>query len=94
LLRQNERNSSRRIAYPAKAGRNKKRYTHGEFTVGQTSGSIFGHGGLGGSFGFVDLENRTGYAYVMNHSTQPRQTPTRSVVMSNEIYRVLGVEMQ
>ena len=29
--------------------------------------SIFGHGGLGGSFGFVDLENRIGYAYVMNH---------------------------
>ncbi|OBG63641.1 hypothetical protein A5703_18850 [Mycobacterium sp. E188] len=27
---------------------------------------IFGHGGLGGSFGFVDLEHRIGYAYVMN----------------------------
>ena len=26
----------------------------------------FGHGGSGGSFGFVDLEHRIGYAYVMN----------------------------
>ncbi|MDT5019576.1 MAG: hypothetical protein QOI33_100 [Mycobacterium sp.] len=55
--------------------------------------SIFGHGGLGGSFGFVDLENRIGYAYVMNHfdSTKANADP-RSVVMSNEIYRVLGIE--
>jgi CubicO group peptidase (beta-lactamase class C family) len=54
--------------------------------------SIFGHGGLGGSFGFVDLENRIGYAYVMNHfdPTKANADP-RSVVMSNEIYRVLGV---
>ena len=28
---------------------------------------IFGHGGSGGSFAFVDLEHRIGYAYVMNH---------------------------
>ncbi len=57
--------------------------------------SIFGHGGLGGSFGFVDLENRIGYAYVMNHfdPTKANADP-RSVVMSNEIYRVLGVETQ
>ena len=27
----------------------------------------FGHGGSGGSYGFVDLENRIGYAYVMNY---------------------------
>ena len=55
--------------------------------------SIFGHGGLGGSFGFVDLENRIGYAYVMNHfdSTKANADP-RSVVMSNEIYRVLDIE--
>jgi CubicO group peptidase (beta-lactamase class C family) len=54
---------------------------------------IFGHGGLGGSFGFVDLENRIGYAYVMNHfdATKANADP-RSVVMSNEIYRVLGVK--
>ena len=55
--------------------------------------SIFGHGGLGGSFGFVDVENRIGYAYVMNRfdSTKANADP-RSVVMSNEIYRVLGLE--
>ena len=39
---------------------------------------IFGHGGLGGSFGFVDLEHRIGYAYVMNrlrrHQGQRRPT--------------------
>ena len=55
--------------------------------------SIFGHGGLGGSFGFVDLENRIGYAYVMNRfdPTKANADP-RSVVMSNEIYAVLGVK--
>jgi CubicO group peptidase (beta-lactamase class C family) len=55
--------------------------------------SIFGHGGLGGSFGFVDLENQNGYAYVMNHfdPTKANADP-RSVVMSNEIYAVLGVK--
>ncbi len=55
--------------------------------------SIFGHGGLGGSFGFVDLENRIGYAYVMNHfdPTKANADP-RSVVMSDEIYAVLGVK--
>jgi CubicO group peptidase (beta-lactamase class C family) len=54
--------------------------------------SILGHGGLGGSFGFVDPENRIGYAYVMNHfdATKANADP-RSVVMSNEIYAVLGV---
>ena len=54
---------------------------------------IFGHGGLGGSFGFVDLEHRIGYAYVMNQfdATKANADP-RSVVMSDEIYATLGVE--
>ena len=54
---------------------------------------IFGHGGLGGSFGFVDLENRIGYAYVMNHfdPTKANADP-RSVALSDEIYSVLGVK--
>ena len=40
----------------------------------------FGHGGSGGSYGFVDLENRIGYAYVMNYfdatkcNADPRST--------------------
>jgi CubicO group peptidase (beta-lactamase class C family) len=55
--------------------------------------SIFGHGGLGGSFGFVDLENRIGYAYVMNHfdATKANADP-RSVALSDEIYAVLGTK--
>ena len=54
---------------------------------------IFGHGGLGGSFGFVDLEHRIGYAYVMNRfdDTKANADP-RSVAMSDEIYAVLGVK--
>ena len=53
---------------------------------------IFGHGGLGGSFGFVDLENRIGYAYVMNRydATKANADP-RSVALSEEIYAALGV---
>lgn len=53
---------------------------------------IFGHGGLGGSFGFVDLEHRIGYAYVMNRfdATKANADP-RSVVLSNEVYAALGV---
>ena len=53
---------------------------------------IFGHGGLGGSFGFVDLEYRIGYAYVMNHydATKANADP-RSVALSNEVYAALGV---
>jgi CubicO group peptidase (beta-lactamase class C family) len=53
---------------------------------------IFGHGGLGGSFGFVDLEHRIGYAYVMNRfdATKANADP-RSVALSNEVYRALGV---
>jgi CubicO group peptidase (beta-lactamase class C family) len=53
---------------------------------------IFGHGGSGGSFGFVDLEHRIGYCYVMNQfdATKANADP-RSVAMSNEVYRALGV---
>jgi CubicO group peptidase (beta-lactamase class C family) len=53
---------------------------------------IFGHGGLGGSFGFVDLEHRIGYAYVTNRfdATQANADP-RSVALSNEVYATLGV---
>src|ERR1700733_526336 len=54
---------------------------------------IFGHGGLDRSFGFVDLENRIGYAYVMNRfdATKANADP-RSVALSDEIYAVLGVK--
>ncbi|ORW06169.1 serine hydrolase domain-containing protein [Mycobacterium kyorinense] len=54
---------------------------------------IFGHGGLGGSFGFVDLEHRIGYAYVMNRfdATKANADP-RSVALSGEIYAALGVK--
>ena len=53
---------------------------------------IFGHGGLGGSFGFVDLEHRIGYAYVMNRydATKANANP-RSVVLSDQVYAALGV---
>ncbi|GFG75298.1 serine hydrolase domain-containing protein [Mycobacterium botniense] len=53
---------------------------------------IFGHGGLGGSFAFVDLEHRIGYAYVMNRfdATKANADP-RSMALSNEIYAALGV---
>ena len=52
----------------------------------------FGHGGSGGSYGFVDLENRIGYAYVMNYfdATKCNADP-RSTSLSDEVYRVLGV---
>lgn len=54
---------------------------------------IFGHGGSGGSYAFVDLEHRIGYAYVMNHfdATQANADP-RSLALSDEIYSVLGVK--
>jgi CubicO group peptidase (beta-lactamase class C family) len=53
---------------------------------------IFGHGGLGGSFAFVDLEHRIGYAYVMNRydATKANADP-RSVALSDAIYAALGV---
>ena len=54
---------------------------------------IFGHGGSGGSYAFVDLEHRIGYAYVMNHfdATKANADP-RSVALSDEIYDALGVK--
>jgi CubicO group peptidase (beta-lactamase class C family) len=53
---------------------------------------IFGHGGLGGSFGYVDLEHRIGYAYVTNRfdATKANADP-RSLALSNEVYAALGV---
>ena len=52
----------------------------------------FGHGGSGGSYGFVDLEHRIGYAYVMNNfdATKCNADP-RSVALSDEVYSALGV---
>jgi CubicO group peptidase (beta-lactamase class C family) len=52
----------------------------------------FGHGGSGGSFGFVDLEHRIGYAYVMNKfdATKCNADP-RSVALSDEVYSALGL---
>ncbi len=51
----------------------------------------FGHGGSGGSYGFVDLEHRIGYAYVMNYfdATKCNADP-RSTALSDEVYRTLG----
>ncbi|MEM6107311.1 serine hydrolase domain-containing protein [Mycobacterium sp. 050272] len=55
---------------------------------------IFGHGGLGGSFGFVDLEHGIGYAYVANRfdATKANADP-RSLALSNAVYTVLGVDV-
>jgi len=52
----------------------------------------FGHGGSGGSFAFVDLEHRIGYAYVMNRfdATKCNADP-RSAALSNAVYSALGV---
>jgi len=52
----------------------------------------FGHGGSGGSFAFVDLEHRIGYAYVTNYfdATKYNADP-RSMALSNEVYSALGV---
>ena len=54
---------------------------------------IFGHGGSGGSYGFVDLEHRIGYAYVMNNfdATKCNADP-RSRVLSDAVYSALGVQ--
>jgi len=51
----------------------------------------FGHGGSGGSYGFVDLEHGIGYAYVMNYfdATKCNADP-RTTALSDEVYRVLG----
>ena len=53
---------------------------------------IFGHGGSGGSFAFVDLEHRIGYSYVMNQfdATKAHADP-RSTALSDEVYGALGV---
>ncbi|MCV7173282.1 beta-lactamase family protein [Mycobacterium manitobense] len=52
----------------------------------------FGHGGSGGSFAFADLENRIGYAYVMNRfdATKCNADP-RSLALSDEVYAALRV---
>ncbi|BDB41575.1 MULTISPECIES: serine hydrolase domain-containing protein [Mycobacterium] len=53
---------------------------------------MFGHGGLGGSFAFVDLEHRIGYGYVSNRfDASKANADPRSVALSNEVYRALGV---
>jgi CubicO group peptidase (beta-lactamase class C family) len=53
---------------------------------------IFGHGGSGGSYAFVDLEHRIGYAYVMNRfdATKANADP-RSIALSDAIYAALDV---
>jgi CubicO group peptidase (beta-lactamase class C family) len=53
---------------------------------------IFGHGGSGGSYAFVDLEHQIGYAYVMNSfdATKAHADP-RSVALMREMYAALGV---
>jgi CubicO group peptidase (beta-lactamase class C family) len=53
---------------------------------------VFGHGGSGGSFAFVDLEYRIGYSYVMNRfdATKAHADP-RSLALSDEVYAALGV---
>lgn len=55
--------------------------------------AIFGHGGSGGSFAFVDLEHRIGYSYVMNHfdATKCNADP-RTLALSDEVYSALGVK--
>ena len=52
----------------------------------------FGHGGSGGSYGFVDLEHGIGYGYVMNYfdATKCNADP-RTTALSDEVYRILGV---
>jgi CubicO group peptidase (beta-lactamase class C family) len=53
---------------------------------------VFGHGGLGGSFAFVDLEHRIGFGYVSNRfDASKANADPRSVALSNEVYAVLGV---
>ena len=55
---------------------------------------MFGHGGLGGSFAFVDLEHRIGYGYVSNRfDASKANADPRSVALSNEVYRALGVRV-
>jgi CubicO group peptidase (beta-lactamase class C family) len=60
--------------------------------VAGPNANTFGHGGSGGSFAFVDLEHRIGYAYVMNQfdATKCHADP-RSTALSDEVYAALGV---
>ena len=52
----------------------------------------FGHGGSGGSFAFVDLEHRIGYAYVMNYfDARKCNADPRSGKLSDAVYSALGV---
>jgi CubicO group peptidase (beta-lactamase class C family) len=52
----------------------------------------FGHGGSGGSFAFVDLEHRIGYAYAMNQFDQTKcHADPRSTALSDEVYAALGI---
>lgn len=54
---------------------------------------IFGHGGAGGSYAFVDLEHRIGYAYVMNQfDAAEASADPRSVALIDALYDVLGVK--
>lgn len=52
----------------------------------------FGHGGSGGSFAFVDLEHRIGYAYVMNRFDASKcNADPRTTALSDAVYAALGV---
>lgn len=56
---------------------------------------IFGHGGSGGSYAFVDLEHRIGYAYVMNNfDASKASADPRSVALSDQIYAALDVKVK
>lgn len=53
---------------------------------------IFGYGGFGGLFGFVDFEYWIGYVYVMNcFDVIKVNVDLCSVVLFNEVYVVFGV---
>jgi len=52
----------------------------------------FGHGGSGGSFAFVDLEHRIGYAYVMNRFDASKcNADPRTTALSDAVYAALEV---
>ncbi len=67
-------------------------YMLNQRSVNGPNPNSFGHGGSGGSYGFVDLEHRIGFCYIMNQfdATQANADP-RSVALSNEVYAALGV---
>ena len=63
-----------------------------EKSIAGPNPKIFGHGGSGGSFAFVDLEHRIGYSYVMNQfDASKANADPRSVALSDEVYAALGV---